>query len=364
MSVLIKGGRDHHGGRRLRRRRLRRGRADRADRLLARRRGRQDDRRRGQVRAPGLRRPAHAPGHAVRRHGHDRRRRVRPDRPPRSAGRPATWTSSSSRKGRRSPRRSTTWKAKAAGKQVIDMGYHMAITDLERGRHARGARRARRPGRHVLQALHGLQGRAHGRRRDALQRDGGRGEIAARSIMVHAENGDVIDVLVQPGARGRQHGAALPRADPPARGRGRGDEPRDPARAPRRRAALRRPRHLPRGGRADRPRARGRAGTCGARPARSTSSTRSTTSRSRTSRARSTSTRRPSATRRTGTSSGTPCAPTRSRRSRPTTARSRWDGQKTLGKDDFSKIPNGGPGPREPAADDPRVRRPRRADLR
>ena len=33
-----------------------------------------------------------------------------------------------------------------------------------------------------------------------------------------------------------------------------------------------------------------------------------------------------------------------SRRSRPTTARSCWDGQKTLGRDDFSKIPNGGPG--------------------
>ena len=32
------------------------------------------------------------------------------------------------------------------------------------------------------------------------------------------------------GARGRQHRAALPRADASARGRGRGDEPRDPAR--------------------------------------------------------------------------------------------------------------------------------------
>ncbi len=39
-----------------------------------------------------------------------------------------------------------------------------------------------------------------------------------------------------------------------------------------------------------------------------------------------------------------------------------WDGQKTMGKDDFSKIPNGAPRPREPAADDPRVRRPRRPD--
>ena len=30
--------------------------------------------------------------------------------------------------------------------------------------------------------------------------------------------------------------------------------------------------------------------------------------------------------------------------SRPTTARSAWTDQKTLGRDDFSKIPNGGPG--------------------
>jgi dihydropyrimidinase len=39
-----------------------------------------------------------------------------------------------------------------------------------------------------------------------------------------------------------------------------------------------------------------------------------------------------------------------------------WDGQKTIGKDDFSKIPNGGRAWRT-AADDPRVRRPRRPDL-
>ena len=40
-----------------------------------------------------------------------------------------------------------------------------------------------------------------------------------------------------------------------------------------------------------------------------------------------------------------------------------WDGQKSMGKDDFSKIPNGGPGPREPAAHDPRVRRARGPSL-
>ena len=39
-----------------------------------------------------------------------------------------------------------------------------------------------------------------------------------------------------------------------------------------------------------------------------------------------------------------------------------WDGQKSMGRDDFSKIPNGAPGPREPAAHDPRVRRSHRED--
>ena len=34
-----------------------------------------------------------------------------------------------------------------------------------------------------------------------------------------------------------------------------------------------------------------------------------------------------------------------------------WDGQKTMGRDDFSKIPNGGPGEQRPPAHDPRVRR-------
>ncbi len=41
----------------------------------------------------------------------------------------------------------------------------------------------------------------------------------------------------------------------------------------------------------------------------------------------------------------------------------RWADQKSLGRDDFSKIPNGGPGHRGPADDDPRVRRSRRPHL-
>ena len=52
------------------------------------------------------------------------------------------------------------WHAKAEGKQLIDMGYHIAVTDLGWDGRARRARDAARPGRHLLQALHGLQGRA------------------------------------------------------------------------------------------------------------------------------------------------------------------------------------------------------------
>ncbi len=40
-----------------------------------------------------------------------------------------------------------------------------------------------------------------------------------------------------------------------------------------------------------------------------------------------------------------------------------WDGQKTMGRDDFSKIPNGAPGLENRLADDPRVRRAGREDL-
>ena len=66
------------------------------------------------------------------------------------------------------------WHAKREGKPMIDMGYHIAVTDLSAPGRARGARDAARPGRHLVQALHGLQGRAAGRRRDALPHDGGR----------------------------------------------------------------------------------------------------------------------------------------------------------------------------------------------
>ena len=74
-------------------------------------------------------------------------------------------------------------------------------------------------------------------------------------VMVHAENGDAIDVLVK---QALAEGKTEPKwhaATRPPDYRGRGDEPGDPARADRRRPALRRPRLLRRGDRADRARA-------------------------------------------------------------------------------------------------------------
>ena len=91
-------------------------------------------------------------------------------------------------------------------------------------------------------------------------------EVAAETgalVMVHAENGDAIDVLVKEAlAAGNTepHYHALTR---PPETRGRGDEPRDPARARRRRAALRRPRLVQGVGRADRARAREGLGRLG-----------------------------------------------------------------------------------------------------
>src|SRR5919206_1153144 len=88
------------------------------------------------------------------------------------------------------------WRGKANGKQVIDMGYHMAITDLENGG--------------TLEELAGLpeQGvtsyKLFMAYKGALMVDDETlfrtMEVGAQTgalVMVHAENGDAIDVLVK-----------------------------------------------------------------------------------------------------------------------------------------------------------------------
>ena len=171
-------------------------------------------------------------------------------------------------------------------------------------------------------------------------------QVAAETgalVMVHAENGDAIDVLVKKALAGGQHRAGLARADAAAGDGGRGDEPRDPARARRRLPALRRPRLLQGVGRADRvAREQGwdvLGETCtqyffvdetflerpdfeGAKyvytpPPRAKANQDVLWNAVRTDVLSAISTDH--------------CAFI-------------WDGQKTLGRDDFSKIPNGGPG--------------------
>ena len=141
-------------------------------------------------------------------------------------------------------------------------------------------------------------------------------------VCVHAENGYAINVLVQRGGRRRQHRAQVPLPDPPARARGRGDPARDHARRIRRRAPLRRARHL-RARRSTRSRARKdrsdlvHGETCTqycSSPARSSSG--------RASRGRNTSSRRRCAASEHQDEIWRACGGATCRRSRPTTARS------------------------------------------
>ena len=124
-----------------------------------------------------------------------------------------------------------------------------------RGRHARGPREGAGRGRHVATSCSwptrarswSTTRRSSRRWRSPRDRRPGDGARRERRRDRHPR---------QAGARGGAHGAGLARAHAPARDRGRGDEPRDPARARRRRAAVRRPRLLQGGDRADRDRAR------------------------------------------------------------------------------------------------------------
>ena len=171
--------------------------------------------------------------------------------------------------------------------------------------------------------------------------------------MVHAENGDAIDVLVKQALADRANRAALARADAPARDRGRGDEPRDPARARRGLPAVRRPRLVQGVGRADRARAREGLGRLGrdvhAVLLRRHDVPRAAGLRGREVRLHAAAARQGEPGRALGRGADRRALG----RSRPTTARSTGTARRRSGKDDFSKIPNGGPGPREPPADDP-----------
>ena len=211
------------------------------------------------------------------------------------------------------------WHTKANGKTLIDYGFHIAITDLADQERLDELATLPEQGITSYKLFMAYKG--------VLQVDDETlfraMQVAAASgalVMVHAENGDAIDVLVREAlSQGytepihhaltrppELEGEATNRAIQLARIAGSPlyvvhvtcREAVEPIR-----------------------RAREQGWDVWGSRAPSTSSGRLTTSRSRTSRARSTSTRRPRATRRTTTSCGTRCAPTRCRRSRPITAR-------------------------------------------
>jgi dihydropyrimidinase len=88
------------------------------------------------------------------------------------------------------------WRAKADGRQVIDMGYHMAVTDLKEGGTLEELAQLPDEGVTSYKLFMAYKG--------ALMVDDETlfrtMEVASRTgalVMVHAENGDVIDVLVR-----------------------------------------------------------------------------------------------------------------------------------------------------------------------
>ena len=83
------------------------------------------------------------------------------------------------------------WHAKAEGKTAIDYAFHLIVTDMPQERVGEMTQ-PRRPGRHQLQAVHGVSGRAavdDGTIFSAMRKAGEDGTL----VCMHAENGIVID---------------------------------------------------------------------------------------------------------------------------------------------------------------------------
>ena len=141
-------------------------------------------------------------------------------------------------------RRRTRHLAREARGEVTDrqrLPHRLRVHRPARRRHPRGAcKPPRRARRHVLQALHGLQGLADGRRRDAVPHDAGGSEDGRTRDGARGERRCDRGARRR-GDRRRQHDPIYTRSH--ARpSRRRGDEPRDPAGADCRRGAGRRPR--------------------------------------------------------------------------------------------------------------------------
>ena len=125
------------------------------------------------------------------------------------------------------------WHDKADGNCAIDYGFHQIIGDVDDGL-AQGDGRAGRRGDHQLQAVMAYPGvflSGDGQILQAMQTAAGNGGM----IMMHAENGSAIDVLVR-GAGTRRDCAAVPRRLTRPGGPSRKRPARSRARRPHRRA--------------------------------------------------------------------------------------------------------------------------------
>ena len=134
---------------------------------------------------------------------------------------------------------------------VIDVGFHIAVTDLHTGGTLEDLAKLPDEGVTSYKLFMAYKG-AVMVDDETLFKVMQTAHETGGLVMVHAENGDAIDIIVKEAvAEGKTD--PIWHARTPADGDGgRGDEPRGPARPGRGRPALRRPRLLPAGRRADR----------------------------------------------------------------------------------------------------------------
>ncbi len=162
------------------------------------------------------------------------------------------------------------WHGKADGNCAIDYGFHMIIGGVDDDSLAAMDKLVNEEGItsvKLFMAYPGVFLSDDGQILRAMQKAASNGSM----IMMHAENGTAIDVLIAASARPRRRRPDLPRAHPPGRARGGSDASSDQARGGRRRTRLHRAHVGARSSGAGRAGASTAARTCSARRARSTS---------------------------------------------------------------------------------------------
>ena len=243
-------------------------------------------------------------------------------------------------------------------KPVIDVGFHIGVTDLHTGGTLEDLAKLPDEGVTSYKLFMAYKGAVMVDDETLFRTMETAAETGAL-VMVHAENGDAIDVIVKRAvAEGKTEPIWHARTRP-METEAEATNRADPARARGRLPALRRPRLVPAVGRADRARAREGLGRAGARPAPSTCSSTRRRSTSRASRARSTSTRRRRGRRSTRSTSGSALGSDVLSVVSTDHCPFNWPEQKGINGEEFQVIPNGGPGHREPPAHAAPLRRAR-----